>query len=298
MLELEHLLERRPVGGPHRVGDQPGREAGAPGRAAPRVGSRPCARGQVLAATCRPPPTATPGTRRASPCRSSAGGTCPCTGCVEQGAQVLVDVGLAGEAAEARGCRRGRASRSPYTGRMTASAIGRPQRVHDRRARRRRTGRCCRRRARGASRRTQSSSTSTTCASSAFGAGPVRSTWLTTGQTGARTSSVAARFITLTSSASVTLSGNWSNSSTRCTEPYGSSSPCMKPGADWLFQFSRSPLGPARVVRVLALREEARATRTGRCPSVGRRRSRPAGAHGQVARREVRRVPCGTRTPS
>ena len=80
-------------------------------------------------------------------------------------------------------------------------------------------------------------------ASSAFGAGPVCSTWLTTGHTGERTSSVAARFITLTSSASVTFGGNWSNSSTRCTEPYGSSSPCMNPGADWLFQFSSRPSG-------------------------------------------------------
>ena len=78
----------------------------------------------------------------------------------------------------------------------------------------------------------------------AFGAALPRSTWLTTGHTGERTSSVAARFITLTVSASVTLAGNLSKTSTRCTDPKGLSSPCMKPGADWLFQFSSRPLGP------------------------------------------------------
>ena len=31
----------------------------------------------------------------------------------------------------------------------------------------------------------------------------------------------------------------------------------MKPGADWLFQFSSSPLGPADVVRVLVAAQEA-----------------------------------------
>jgi hypothetical protein len=72
----------------------------------------------------------------------------------------------------------------------------------------------------------------------------VRSTLLITGHTGERTSSVAARFITLTTSVSLTRHGNLSNSSTRWTEPNASSSPCMKPGAALLFQFSSSPPGP------------------------------------------------------
>ena len=64
-------------------------------------------------------------------------------------------------------------------------------------------------------------------------------------RTRASATEALARFITLASCARVTFRGNWSNSSTRCTEPYGSSSPCMKPGADWLFQFSSRPSGPA-----------------------------------------------------
>ena len=125
------------------------------------------------------------------------------------------------------------------------------------------------------------------CASSAFGAGPVCSTWLTTGHTGERTSSVAARFITLTSSASVTFCGNWSNSSTRCTEPYGSSSPCMNPGADWLFQLSSRPSG---VVSPCGCSFPRRKPRHSYCPvpSVGSRRSRPGARTGQQPRREVR----------
>ena len=93
--------------------------------------------------------------------------------------------------------------------------------VHDRRCRRRRTGRCCRRRdaaRRGApSRRARSRP----AASSAFGAGPPCSTWLTTGHTG-RTDVLGRGAV---HDAHVVgqrdPAGNWSNSSTRWTEPYG-----------------------------------------------------------------------------
>ncbi len=60
---------------------------------------------------------------------------------------------------------------------------------------------------------------SSTCWSRALGAVPVRSTRLTTGQTGERTSSVAARFMIPTTSVICGAAGHWSNISTRCTEP-------------------------------------------------------------------------------
>jgi hypothetical protein len=131
----------------------------------------------------------------------------------------------------------------------------------------------------GASRRTQSSSKVTTAAASGFGAGLPWSTWLTTGHTGERTSSVAARFMTLTSFASVTRHGNLSNSSTRCTEPYGSSSPCMKPGAAWLFQLSSSPSG---VHEPCGCSQPLRKPRHSYwpVPTVGSRRSRPGARRG------------------
>ena len=83
---------------------------------------------------------------------------------------------------------------------------------------------------------------------------------------------------------SVTFAGNLSNSSTRWTEPNGASSPCMNPGADWLFQFSSRPAGPADAVRVLRAVQEA-------APLVvaGAERRQPPVETGRATRQQPRR---------
>jgi len=85
-----------------------------------------------------------------------------------------------------------------------------------------------------------------------------------------------------TSSVICTAAGNRLNISTRCTEPYGSSSPCMNPGADRLFQLSSRPPGPVVACGcLLAFRKPFHSY----CPvpSVGSRRSRPFARMGRYA---------------
>ena len=184
--QLEHLLEGRAVRGADRVRDQAGHEARVRVRAAPRRRVGALRRRDRGRPPRRWPPTARPGTSPGRRCRSSAGRTCPCTGRVEQRAQVLVDVGLAGRARRAPAG----SSRSPTSGAEHGlhHRLGDrpPDRVHDRRA-----GVVVgavvvgveARRGRGAPSRRAAA---TTCASSAFGAGPVCSTWLTDGPHRAR----------------------------------------------------------------------------------------------------------------
>ena len=133
---------------------------------------------------------------RSTRCRSSGGGTAPArarrAACAGPCRRTTRPTGCRG-----RGSRRGRRSGRRTRGRITASAIGfhsasmivGPASSYWPLLSASRRGRV----ARAPSRR----AVATTCASSAFGAGPPWSTWLTTGHTGERTSSVAARFITL-----------------------------------------------------------------------------------------------------
>src|SRR5262245_10082215 len=100
------------------------------------------------------------------------------------------------------------------------------------------------------------------------------------GQTGERVSWVAARFMIPTSSVIRTAAGNRLNISTRCTEPYGSSSPCMKPGADRLFQLRSRPPGPlVSCGCFFVVRKRTHSYFP--FPSVGRRRSRPFARRGR-----------------
>src|SRR5262249_38211448 len=83
-----------------------------------------------------------------------------------------------------------------------------------------------------------------------------------------------------TSSVICTAAGKRLNISTRCTEPYGSSSPCMNPGADLLFQLRGRPRGPVNASGFFFVLRKGSPSFFP-FPSVGRRRSRPFARRGR-----------------